>query len=449
MGLRSDFIWGAATAAIQIEGAGQEGGRSLSNWDVFSEIPGAIKGGDSPLEGVDHYRRMRSDVMLMKELGIRAYRFSISWPRILPQGTGEVNQDGLRFYNELVDTLLEVGITPYVTLYHWDLPYNLHLQGGFLNPAMPSWMENYAKVVVDALSDRVSNWITLNEPQCFLGLAYKDAVHAPGWRLSDREMALAVHNTLLCHGKILHVIRTFAKTKAKVAFVQATPFTSVPVTEKDIEAARERQFMLSDSFANSGVLYTDAIYRGKYPDEYLSRYQDILPVITDDDMRLISAPLDYFGLNLYGGDFVQRGVDGKPVVVPRIKGYARTALDWDVRPEIMYWTLKFCYERYRVPILVTENGMSGNDWIHVDGHIHDADRIDFLHRYLKCMRSAVDDGVDIRGYFHWSLFDNFEWSLGFAERFGLVFVDYVSGERTIKDSGYWYRDIVQSNGLSL
>jgi len=451
MKMNSEFFWGAATASIQIEGGANEHGRSLSNWDVFCETPGNVLEGDHALISADHYHHMKEDVKLMKEMGLNAYRFSIAWPRIIPDGVGKVNQAGLQFYSELVDTLLDNGIEPFVTLFHWDLPYALHIQGGWLNPNMPSWIAEYAKVVVDALSDRVSQWITLNEPQCFINNGYFMQSHAPGYKVSERELALAVHNVLLSHGNMVSVIRQRAKKPSKIAYAQATPFSSIPFTnaERDIEAARSRQFSLSDSFAGSAVIYTDPIHLGKYPIEYLNRYESILPHFGNDDMKIISQPLDYFGINLYNGDYVTSDAEGNPVSVPRVPGYAHTAFGWTVSPEIMYWALRFCYERYQVPMLITENGMSANDWVHLDGAVHDADRIDFLHRYLKEMKRAMKDGIDVVGYFEWSLIDNFEWSRGYYERFGLIYVDFPTGKRTIKDSGYWYRDTIKSHGANL
>jgi beta-glucosidase len=451
MEMKSDFIWGAATASIQIEGGAHEDGKSLSNWDVFCEIPGKVADGDHALTASDHYHHMKEDVKLMKELGLKAYRFSISWPRIIPEGVGTVNQAGLLFYSQLVDELLANDIEPYVTLFHWDLPYSLHIRGGWLNPDMPNWICEYTSVVVDALSDRVSHWVTLNEPQCFINNGYFLQSHAPGYKSSDRELALAVHHVLLAHGKMVSTIRQISRRPCKVAFSQSTPYVSIPYTQsaEDIDAARRRQFSLPSAFAGSAVIYTDPIHLGHYPAEYLERYASVLPKFGNDDMKIISQPVDYFGINLYNGDYVKAGTDGNPVVVPRIPGYAHTAFGWTVSPEIMYWTLKFCYERYQTPIIITENGMSATDWIHLDGHVHDMERIDFMHRYLYHMKKAIADGVDIRGYFAWTLLDNFEWARGYYERFGLIYVDYPTGKRTIKDSGYWYRDTIKSNGANL
>jgi len=384
---------------------------------------------------------------LIKQLGTKFYRFSVSWPRVIPEGIGKINPGGISFYNRLIDGLLARGIEPFLTVFHWDLPYALHLRGGWLNPDVSDWIEAYATVLVDAFSDRVTNWITLNEPQCFINEGYRTGQHAPGLKLSDRELAVAVHNALLAHGKIARVIRQYARRPAKISFAQSTPFSSIPCTDADIETARNRQFSLPNDFASSAVIYTDPIYKGHYPEEYLTSFSDILPRMGPDDMKTIYQPMDYLGINLYFGDYVSTGPDGQARVIGREPGYAKTAFGWPIRPECMYWANRFCYERYNIPILVTENGMSGNDWIHSDGAIHDYDRIDYIHRYLSELSRAVNDGVDIRGYFHWSLMDNFEWARGYSERFGLVYIDYATGKRTPKDSFSFYHDIVRSNTI--
>lgn len=438
----ADFIWGVSTSSLQIEGGSNLSDRALSVWDSFCETPGRIADGNNALIASDHYNRMKEDVSIMKHLGIKAYRFSISWPRILPDGIGKPNLVGLAFYDRLIDELLKNNIQPFVTLFHWDLPYSLHIRGGWLNPDIPLWAEEYAKVIVSHFSDRVSNWITLNEPQCFINEGYGTGYQAPGFRVSNREMAQAVHNTLLAHGRMVQVIRQSSILPSKITFTQSTPMSSIPVTDNDIETARTRQFSLPDNFAGSGIIYTDPIYRGHYPKEYLERYESILPKFGQDDMKMISQPLDYFGLNLYPGDYVSTDVEGRPIVIANQQGLPKTAANWFIRPECMYWANKFCYERYSLPILITENGMSGNDWIHTDGKVHDQDRIDFIDRYISHMKNAIDEGVDIRGYFHWSLLDNFEWSRGYFERFGIVYVDYNTLDRTIKDSGYMYSKLI-------
>ncbi len=447
MDFRKDFIWGVSTASFQIEGGSDSSERGLSLWDTFCETEGKVYGGHHGRIASDHYHHLDEDVDLIERLGVKAYRFSVSWPRILPEGIGKMNTGGIDFYNRLIDSLLARGIEPYLTVFHWDLPYELHVRGGWLNPDVSDWIEAYATVLVDAFSDRVTNWITLNEPQCFINEGYKTGQHAPGLTLSDRELALAVHNSLLAHGKITRVIRQHARKVPKIAFTQSTPLSSIPLTDMDIETARNRQFSLPDTFASSGIIYTDPIYRGEYPKEYLERFAHILPHMGPADMKIIGQPLDYLGINLYTGDFVSTGPDGRAILHGREPGHAKTAFGWPVRPECMYWANRFCYERYGVPILVTENGMSGNDWIHTDGFVHDNDRIDYIQCYLSYLKKAIDEGVDIQGYFHWTLLDNFEWARGYSERFGLIYVDYNTGKRTAKDSFAFYRDIVQSNVL--
>jgi len=449
MTLRPDFIWGVSTASIQIEGGSNPSERALSNWDIFCETHGKVYDGHNALISSDHFHHLEEDVAIIKQLGVKAYRFSVSWPRILPDGTGTPNPEGIAFYNRLIDDLLLNGIEPYLTVYHWDLPYPLHQKGGWLNPEIPNWMEEYARVVVDAFSDRVSNWITINEPQCFINESYCNGVHAPGYNVSNRELAQAVHNALMAHGKIVQVIRQSAKLPAKISYAQATPLSSTPNSDADIEVARKRQFSLPQAFAGSGVIYSDPIFLGQYPAEYLSKYESILPRFGQNDMQLISQPIDYFGINLYFGDKIATDKNNEPVVLSNKPGFAKTAFGWPVNPECMYWANKFCYERYGVPMLITENGMSGNDWVHLDGHVHDHDRIDFIHRYLLQMERAIQEGVDIRGYFHWSLMDNFEWARGYSERFGIVHVDFQTGKRTIKDSAFAYSEIIRRNTACL
>lgn len=445
MGFPTDFIWGVSTASFQVEGGSDSSDRGLSVWDSFCETPGKVFGSHHARISADHYHRLNEDVKIMADLGVKAYRFSISWPRILMDGTGRINTKGMDFYDRLIHLLLSHRIEPYITVFHWDLPYALHIRGGWTNPSVSDWIEEYTKILMDSFSDRVTQWITLNEPQCFINEGYKTGQHAPGHTSSDREMALAVHNALLAHGKIARTIRQHAKKTPRITFTQSTPMSSIPSSDKDIDAARRRQFSLPDAFASSGVIYTDPIFKGRYPEEYLLRFESILPKMGSDDMKIISQPIDYLGINLYSGDFVSESPDGGILVHDRVPGHAKTANGWPVRPECMYWANRFCYERYGMPILVTENGMSGNDWIHSDGKVHDHDRIDHIRLYLSFLQQAIDDGIDIRGYFHWSLLDNFEWARGYFERFGLVYVDFLTGERTIKDSGILYSKIISAN----
>lgn len=452
MGFPSDFVWGAATAAYQIEGAAKDDGRGESIWDVFSAWPGKVYNGDSGLVACDHYHRMKDDVGIMKELGLQAYRFSVAWPRIIPEGTGAVNPKGLDFYSRLVDTLLEAGIDPWLTLYHWDLPQELQQRGGWMNPSITDAFADYTRAVADKLGDRVKNWMTFNEPQCFIGLGTVEGVQAPGWKLSKPDFIRSVHNSLVAHGKAVDVLRSVGGDRLKIGYVPTTQ-SMIPneQTPANIEAARHAFFANNPArpLMWTVSLFTDPVFLGKYADDILPEIEAFLPKGWKDDMPLISRPLDFCGINLYSGVRIELGADGKPAKVPEYPGHPKTAIKWNVDAETLRWGPRFLYERYGKPVVITENGLSLTDWVHLDGKVHDQARIDFTRRYLLELGKAVDDGAKIAAYFHWSLMDNFEWSHGYAERFGMVHVDYRTQKRTIKDSGHWYRGVIESNGESL
>lgn len=452
MGFQKDFKWGAATAAYQIEGAFQEDGKGLNIWDVFCKEKGRVYDGHTGEVACDHYHRFREDVALMKELGVKAYRFSISWSRLLPAGIGKLNPAGVKFYHELIDALLDAGIEPFVTLYHWDLPYDLYRKGGWLNPESVNWFAEYTKAVAELYSDRVSNFFTFNEPQCFIGNACLRGFHAPGVHGMVRDTLEMAHNVLKAHGTAVKVLREYAKSDVKAGYAP-TCNMSYPDSDKpeDIEAARMTLFEVKEpeDWAWNVAWWSDPVMLGRYPEEGLKKYREYLPEITKDDMKLISQPLDFYGQNIYNGVRVRMGSDGKPEVVKRYDGFPKTSLDWPVTPECLYWGPRFLYERYKKPIYITENGMSCHDVISLDGKVHDPNRIDFLNRYLRELKKCAEDGTDIRGYFLWSLLDNFEWHTGYAERFGIVYVDYPSQRRIIKDSAYWYRQTIQENGENL
>jgi len=441
-----DFTWGAATAAYQIEGAWDEDGKGPSVWDTFSHTPGKVAHGDTGDQATDHYHRYAEDVALMQEIGLDAYRFSISWPRVLPEGTGPVNEAGLDFYERLVDTLLEAGITPYTTLFHWDFPYALYQRGGWLNPDSAEWFAEYTTIVVDRLSDRVRHWMPLNEPQVFLQHGHRDGAHAPGLQL-DRSLALAAaHNVLLAHGKSVQAIRSAAHSEP---FIGAVPAVSnfYPASDDaaDIAAARERAFAIRDDNFWNNTWLNDPMLLGRYPADGLERWAADLPPITAGDMEQIHQPLDFIGLNIYSGFPVRAGDDGGPEIVPFPEGVARTRFDWPVTPEVLYWSPTFFQERYNLPLYITENGMANTEWVTLDGDVRDAQRVDFLRRYLGALSRAIADGADVRGYFYWSLLDNFEWAEGYRQRFGLIFVDYPTGERTPKHSASFYRNLIAAN----
>ena len=439
-----DFIWGAAASSYQIEGAAYHDGGGRSVWDMLGQHAGKIVNGDTGEFACDHINRYREDVGLMDEIGLQAYRFSVSWPRVLPTGTGTVNPKGLDFYSHLVDALLEKNITPWLTLFHWDFPYDLYCRGGWLNRDSADWFAEYTAIIVDRLSDRVSNWSTLNEPQCYIGLGHLEGTHAPGLQMGLSEALLAGHHTLLAHGKAVQVIRSRAKLKPSVGASHAGSF-SIPDSDQqvDIDAARERMFSIKEKHLFNNTWFSDPMFLGQYPEDGVELYAGDMPKIVAGDMETIQQPLDYFGTNIYLGDYVRASSTNAPEVVVK-EGIAVTDLDWPVTPEVMYWAPRFFAERYQLPIVVTENGMANADQL-IDGKINDHERIDFLQRYLAQYLKAIDDGVPCQGYFLWSLMDNFEWAEGYSKRFGIIHVDYETQQRRLKESALWYRDLIKLN----
>jgi len=442
-----DFVWGCASSAFQMEGALTEGGRGRSIWDTFSETPGKIWGNCKPEPGCDFYHKYKEDIDIMKDMGIKAYRFSLSWSRILPEGTGYVNPEGLKFYSDVIDELLKNGIEPYITMYHWDLPEALQEKGGWVNPEIINWFAEYASVISKAYSDRVTNFITLNEPQCFSGISFLHGDHAPAVKLDFKDQFLQVHNMLRAHGAAVRALRANAKRKINVGYAPTCgmpyPATETPA---DIEAARRVLFTCPDDMSNwtwQVAWFSDPVFLGHYPEDGLKKYAEYLPEITDEDMKLISEPLDFMGENIYNGYAIRMGANGEPEYVDRDPGYAITGNDWPMTPQCFKWGLKYLYERYNMPIFVTENGTCCRDWVSLDGRVHDPMRTDFLNRYIIAMDEAMRDGVDIRGYFVWTLTDNFEWNLGYRDRFGLVFIDFTNGRRIRKDSSYFYEDVIK------
>lgn len=453
MGFSKDFVWGAATAAYQIEGACCEDGKGLHIWDVFCREKGRIEGGSSGDIACDHYHRFKEDVAIMREMGLKAYRFSLSWSRILPDGVGRVNEKGIAFYQMLIDELKSAGIEPYITLYHWDYPYALYQRGGWLNPDSVQWFGEYAKLAAERFSDRVKHFFTLNEPQCFIGLAYLDGVHAPGVHAPLRDTFQMAHHVLMAHGMAVQMLRKYGEKDIQIGYAptgtMCYPDSSRP---EDVEAARKALFGLQEDdrrWAWNVSFWSDPPLLGHYPPEALERYEAYMPSISRADMELISQPLDFYGQNIYNGTRIRCGRDGRPEVVDRYPGFPRTAMGWPVTPECLYWGPKFLYERYRKPIYITENGMACHDAVSLDGNVHDPNRIDFLTRYLHCLKQAAEEGTDVQGYFLWSLLDNFEWHSGYDKRFGLVFVDYQTQKRIWKDSAYWYKKQIEENGSSL
>ena len=443
------FVWGAAAASYQVEGAFDADGKGPSVWDMFSRKPGAVWLDQNGDVACDHYYRYREDVALMKRIGLQAYRLSVSWPRVLPEGTGPANEAGLDFYDRLVDELLAAGVEPWVTLFHWDYPLSLYHRGGWLNRDTVGWFGDYSELIVRRLSDRVRHWMTLNEPQVFIGAGHHEGRHAPGDKLRFQEVLLAGHHALMAHGRAVQAIRASSKQPARVGFAPVgLPRYPASDRPEDIAAARASTFTVWGESAWSNTWWMDPVFFGQYPEDGLKLYGAAAPVPKAGDMELIAQPVDFFGSNIYQGTPVRAGEAG-PEIVPHPTGHPITAFEWYVTPQAAYWGPLFFYERYKKPIVITENGISCRDWIALDGKVHDPDRIDFTARHLLELRRAIADGVDVEAYFHWSILDNFEWAHGYKHRFGLVFCDYPSQKRVLKDSGEWYARVIESNGAVL
>jgi beta-glucosidase len=433
-------VWGAATASFQVEGSTTVDGRIESIWDEFCRRPGAVANGDTGEPGADHYRRYAEDVALMSSLGLGAYRFSIAWPRLANLG----------FYDRLVDCLLDRGIAPWATLFHWDLPQELEEKGGWANRDTAYRFAEYASKAVDLLGDRVAGWATLNEPWCSAFLGYGSGVFAPG--IQDPRAAIAaVHHLLLAHGLAMPEIRAKAPNTPAGITLNLYPVQAASASEADLDAARR-----IDGLQNR--IFLEPVLRGEYPADMLA---DLAPfglpdLIQDGDLSVISAPVDLLGINYYRGYLVQAGdpVDGPTEWVGSsdvrflLSGHPRTDMDWEVQPEGLADVLLSLSREYPgLPLYVTENGAAYPDTLTEDGTIRDSDRITFLDGHLRACHSAIEQGVDLRGYFCWSLLDNLEWAEGYRRRFGLVHVDFETQKRTLKDSARWYADVIGRNGL--
>ena len=444
------FRWGAATASYQIEGAPKADGKGLSVWDVMCREPGRIWDGHDGSVACNHYHLYEQDVAHMQDIGLRAYRFSVSWPRVVPAGTGTVNQAGLDFYDRLVDQLLEANVEPWLTLFHWDYPYDLYVRGGWLNPESPKWFTDYTAHVVERLSDRVQHWITQNEPQCYIGLGHVQGIHAPGIKLPIAEVTHAAHHSLIAHGLAVQVIRAQAKSESKIG-TAIVGVGAIPNSDRsaDIEAARHHTFAIDEPTFWNTAWWSDPVVLGKYPKDGLKLFGEHLPAGWEKDLETICQPLDFFGTNIYHAVKVEADENGKPKVSRAQEGYPHTMMSWRMVPEALRWIPTFLHERYGLPIAITENGIALSDWMSLDGKVHDPQRIDFMNRYLLEFGKAIEDGVRGAGYFTWSLMDNFEWTEGYKYRFGLIHVDYATQKRTLKDSAHWYRDVILSNGQAL
>jgi beta-glucosidase len=441
-----DFTWGVATASYQIEGSVEADGRQPSIWDTFSNTPGKVNNGDTGAVACDHYHRYADDVTLIKhQLGVDAYRFSIAWPRILPEGTGRINQAGLDFYSRLVDALLEAGITPYATLYHWDLPQALEDAGGWPVRATADAYVRYADVVCKALGDRVKHWMTFNEPWVFTYLGYGIGYHAPG-RADWGDYLKAVHHFLIAHAGAVPAIRAHCPDATVGLVVNPTWADPVSSSEAD-QAAAQRQM----DFQNRWFL--DPIYKGAYPEDLAARYakHGFMPDIHDGDMTMIQGAPDFLGVNFYTREVVRHADDANLLELESIpQSGDHTAMGWEVYPQGIYNVLTWLHNTYApAQIMITENGAAFDDTLSDDGAVHDPRRQAFYAQYLAQVHRAIQDGVPVSGYFAWSLMDNFEWAEGYDKRFGLVYVDYETQERIVKDSGQWYAQTIANNGFDL
>ena len=448
MSFPKNFLWGAASSAYQVEGAFNEDGKGPSVWDVMCE--NAIAHGESGKVAADQYHRMKEDVALMKEMGLKTYRFSISWSRVLPDGIGRVNEMGLKYYSDLVDELLNAGIKPLITLFHWDLPMAIQERGGWENREIINWFAQYVSVIVEALSDRVEYWMTINEPQMFFGLGYCVGAHPPFEKRSPEELIHLSHHVLMAHGAAVKTIRKKAVLSPKVGMAPTGDvYLPEDMTEEAVEKARERSFRFDPyMFTLGNSWWADPVFLGDYPKEAYETYPEAMKYVKEEDLALIHQKLDFYGFNAYNGT-VTYGTPFNEYQDYSYQGSPKTMLGWPVTPEVMYWSPRFLYERYHTPILVTENGMAAMDWVSMDGRVHDYQRMDYLHRYILQLHKAIEEGIPVIGYTCWSVIDNLEWNSGYDIRFGLIFVDYRTLDRTIKDSGYWYRNVIETNGACL
>jgi beta-glucosidase len=435
----ADFLWGTATAAYQIEGGVDEDGRGESIWDRFAHTEGAIRNGENGDAACDHYHRWQQDVALMKAIHSRAYRFSIAWSRVQPLGRGAVNRKGLDFYSRLVDELLSAGITPFVTLYHWDLPQALEEQGGWLRRGIVDDFAAYAEVAAQALGDRVRHWITLNEPWVFAWLGYQQGVHAPG-RKSDApaDALTAAHHALLAHGRAVAVVRQHAPAAQVGLSNLLLHFEPATSKSTDLEAAARQ-----DGYFNRW--FFDPLFRGHYPADKLDEWEAYLPKIEPGDMQQIAAPLDFIGINYYTRNIIAADPEDPHRAVVRIPPTGgTTTMGWEVYPQGLYASLKRIHSEYAPHALyVTENGAAYDDVVTADGQVHDEARTAYLRDHFQAAAHAIADGVPLKGYFVWSLMDNFEWAEGYRQRFGLYYTDYTTQQRILKDSGRYFATVAR------
>jgi beta-glucosidase len=448
------FVWGVATSAFQIEGAVNEDGRGASIWDVYAHTPGKIENGDNADVANDHYHRYRDDVRLIKDMGVKAYRFSIAWPRIFPDGDGQINQKGVAFYQRLVDALLEAGIEPFATLYHWDLPQALQERGGWQSRDTSKAFADYAGYMARALGDRVKHYFTINEFFSFVDIGHRGIEttvdgkqvrieHAPGLRLASAKLNQVRHNAVLAHGLAVQAIRANGPAGIRCGpadnLSTAVPAIETPENIKAAEIATREM----------NAAYLTVILEGKYTEAYLASTGGDAPKFTAEELKIISSPIDFIGLNVYRPAAYVVASEGGFRPVPFNTSHPRMRSLWHLlAPEVMYWGPRQLQSLWRTPeIYITENGCAASDQLSVAGNVDDSDRIMFLRNHLGHLHRAVAEGAPVKGYFHWSLMDNFEWSDGFSYRFGLVHVDFANQQRTPKLSAAYFREAATRNAV--
>lgn len=439
-----NFLWGAASASYQVEGAAYEDGKGESIWDALSS--GHIKNNETGRIACDHYHRYKEDVALMKQLGLKAYRFSVSWPRIIPR-PGVINQAGIAFYRQLVQELRSAGIEPLCTLYHWDMPMWVYERGGWHNEKTSDYFAEFAGIVADALSDCVTKWITLNESTCFIEMGYVTGDHAPFEQATgsnaqpgSRYIGYLTRNALLAHGKAVIALREHAKCPPQIGIAfTSNLFAPKEETLEEIRIAYSKTFPEKNARLWSLSWWADPIFLRRAP-------QELAEYLTPGDYEFIAQPLDFIGFNCYHTSNFHGLPEENPDLYP---GLPRTAMGWPITPNALYWAARFLTKRYSAPLLITENGMANLDFVMQDGKVHDPQRIDYMAGYLSGLKRAVNEGYPVLGYCHWSIMDNFEWAEGYDKRFGLIYVDYRTQKRTIKDSGLWYADVIRQNGENL
>ncbi len=442
-----DFLWGAASASYQTEGGAYEGGKGESIWDRFSHLPNTIDDNSTGDVACDFFHRYPEDIALLKQLGLKVYRLSVSWTRIFPQGVGEICREGLEYYRRVLQCMRDNGIKAAVTIYHWDLPQALQNRGGWANREIVGWFEEYATVLYKELGDLVDMWITVNEPVIAAMNGHWIGEHAPGYHDYSHAL-LAAHHILMAHGA---AVKAYRRTGLKAEIgCSMNMQMEYPLNSNDPLDVESANIMM----LHQNRFYLDAVYKGQYPAEYLEYLKSknvVLPDIRDGDMELISQKLDYFGINTYFAEYVKYDETRWPVCARAVKtGRQTTSLGWEMCPDGFLELLKWTDDNYSPEkIIITENGAACNDWVNSEGRVEDTLRREYIRRYLIEVSRAIDAGINVAGYFVWCFCDNFEWARGHTARFGLVHVDYATQQRTIKDSAYWLADVIKNNGFEL